>query len=134
MLAGQVGAMARQVDEAVEFARARVQFGQPIGKFQSVSNRIADMRLALETSQLLLYKVAWLIKEEQPVTLESALLKLQLSESFVETSLSAILTRGGAGYLAEHGVERDLRDAVGGLLYAGTNDVQRVLIARLLGL
>ena len=134
VLAGQVGAMARQVEEAVEFARSRVQFGQPVGKFQSVSNRIADMRLALETSQLLLYKVAWMIREEQPVTLESALLKLHLSESFVESSLSAILTRGGAGYLAENEVERDLRDAVGGLLYAGTNDVQRVLVARLLGL
>lgn len=134
VLAGQVGAMERQMEEAIAFAKARVQFGQPIGKFQSVSNRIADMRLALENSKLLLYKVAWMIGQDLPVTLESALLKLQLSEAFVETSMSAILTRGGAGYLTEHEVERDLRDAVGGLLYAGTNDIQRVLVARLLGL
>ncbi len=134
VLAGQVGAMERQMEEAIAFAKARVQFGQPISKFQSVSNRIADMRLALENSKLLLYKVAWMIGQDLPVTLESALLKLQLSEAFVETSMSAILTRGGAGYLTEHEVERDLRDAVGGLLYAGTNDIQRVLVARLLGL
>lgn len=134
VLAGQVGAMERQVEEAIAFAKQRVQFGRPIGKFQSVSNRIADMRLALENSKLMLYKVAWMIGEDMPVTLESALLKLQLSEAFVDTSLSAILTRGGAGYLTEHEVERDLRDAIGGLIYAGTNDIQRLLVARLLGL
>ncbi len=134
ILATQVGAMGRQVEEAVRFARTRRQFGQPVGKFQSVSNRIADMKLALDTSQLLLYKVAWMIQDDQDVTLESAMLKWLLSEAFVETSLSAIRTRGAAGYLSENEIERDLRDAVGGLLYAGTNDIQRNLVARMLGL
>ena len=134
VLANQVGAMERQLEQAIGFARTRRQFGQAIGKFQSVSNRIADMKLSLETARLLLYKVAWMIKEDQPVTLESALLKLHLSEAFVEPSLAAIRTHGGAGYLTENEVERDLRDAVGGLLYAGTNDIQRVLVARMLGL
>ncbi len=134
ILATQVGSMARQLEEAIEFARTRRQFGQPVGKFQSVSNRIVDMKLALTTSQLLLHKVAWMIQQEQRFTLESALLKLLLSESFVESSLAAIRTYGGAGYLTEQEAERDLRDAVGGLLYAGTNDIQRVLVARVLGL
>ncbi len=134
ILATQVGAMARQLEDAVEFAKTRRQFGQPVGKFQSVSNRIADMKLSLETARLLMYKVAWMLDQGEPVTMEAALLKLHLSEVFVQSSLDAIRTRGGAGYLTENEVERDLRDAVGGLLYAGTNDIQRVLVARMLGL
>jgi alkylation response protein AidB-like acyl-CoA dehydrogenase len=66
--------------------------------------------------------------------MEAALLKLHLSECFAESSLDAIRTYGGSGYLTETGVERDLRDAVGGLLYAGTSDIQRNIVARLLGL
>ncbi|MDJ0954058.1 MAG: acyl-CoA dehydrogenase family protein [Acidimicrobiia bacterium] len=134
ILATQVGAMERQLEQAVAYAKSRKQFGQPVGKFQSVSNRIADMRLALETARLLLYKVAWMIREEEPMTMEAALLKLHLSETFVQSSLDAVRTFGGAGYLTEIEIERDLRDSVGGLLYAGTNDIQRLVVARMLGL
>jgi len=134
ILATQVGAMDHQIEEAVEFARSRQQFGRPVGKFQSVANRIASMKLSLETARLLLYKVAWLLEAGESIALESALLKLHLSEAFVTSSLDAIRTRGGAGYLTDTEVERDLRDAVGGLLYAGTNDIQRIVVARMLGL
>jgi alkylation response protein AidB-like acyl-CoA dehydrogenase len=134
ILASQLGAMERQLEETVRFARARRQFGQPIGKFQSVSNRAAEMKLRLETARLLLYKVAWLKKQDKPAMLEAALLKLHLSESFVASALDAIRIHGGSGYLTEWEVERDLRDAIGGTLYAGTSDIQRNLIARLLGL
>lgn len=134
ILANQVGAMERQLENAIEYAGTRRQFGKPIGKFQSVSNRIADMRLNLETARLLLYKVAWMLDQGDSVTIESALLKLHLSEAFIDTSLDAIRTLGGAGYMADNTVERDLRDAVGGVLYAGTSDIQRVVIARMLGL
>jgi alkylation response protein AidB-like acyl-CoA dehydrogenase len=101
---------------------------------QDLSNRVADMRLRLETSRLLLYKVAWLKSMDKPAMLESALLKLHLSESFVQSGLDAIRIHGGSGYMTETEVERDLRDAVGGTLYAGTSDIQRVIIARALGL
>lgn len=134
ILASQLGAMERQLEEAVARARSREQFGQPIGKFQSVSNRIADMRLRLETAKLLLYKVAWLKEMGRPAMLEAALLKLHLSESFVSSSLDAIRIHGGEGYLSESGVERDLRDAVGGVIYAGTSDIQRNIIAAMMGL
>ena len=126
--------MERQLETAIAFARERRQFGQPIGKFQSVSNRIAEMRLRLETSRLLLYKVAWLVSTNKPAMLEAALLKLHLGEAFVASGLDAIRIHGGSGYLTESEVERDLRDAVGGTLYAGTSDIQRNIIARLLGL
>jgi alkylation response protein AidB-like acyl-CoA dehydrogenase len=134
ILASQLGAMERQLETAIRYARTRRQFGQSIGRFQSVSNRVAEMKLRLETSRLLLYKVAWLKKQNQPAMLEAALLKLQLSESFVESGLDAIRIHGGSGYLTEWEVERDLRDAIGGTLYAGTSDIQRNLVARLLGL
>ena len=92
------------------------------------------MRLRLETARLLLYKVVWLVEAGRPAMLEAALLKLHLSEAFVESGLDAVRIHGGVGYLSETGVERDLRDAVGGVLYAGTSDIQRAIVARLLGL
>lgn len=134
ILASQLGAMDRQLRQSVEYARTRRQFDKPIGKFQSVSNRVADMKLRLETARLLLYKVAWLKQQGRPAMLEAALLKLHLSECFVESSLDAVRIHGGNGYLSEFHVERDLRDAVGGVLYAGTTDIQRMMVARLLGL
>jgi len=134
ILASQLGAMERQLHRSIEYARSRKQFGQAIGKFQSVSNRVADMKVRLETARLLLYKVAWLVERGQPAMMEAAMLKLYLSEAFVESGMDAIRIHGGVGYLSETGVERDLRDAVGGVLYAGTSDIQRNIISRLLGL
>jgi alkylation response protein AidB-like acyl-CoA dehydrogenase len=134
ILASQLGAMERQLETAIDYAKNRQQFGQPIGKFQSVANRIADMKLRIETARLLLYKTAWLLKNGQPAMMEAALLKLYLSEGFIASSLDAIRTHGGNGYMTDFGVERDLRDAVGGVLYAGTSDIQRNIVAKLLGL
>lgn len=134
VFASQLGAMERQLEKAIEFVKGRKQFGRPIGEFQSVSNRIANMKLRLETSRLLLYKVAWLKSENKSAMLEAALLKLQISENFVDSSLDAIRTHGGHGYLSENEIDRDLRDAIGGVIYAGTSDIQRNIIANLLGL
>ena len=134
ILASQLGAMERQLDGAIKFARERKQFGKTIGSFQAVSHRIADMKLRLETSRLLLYKTAWLKQRGDSARLEAALLKLQLSEAFVASSLDAVRTYGGGAYLGNGGVERDLRDAVGGVLYAGTSDIQKNIIAKVLGL
>ncbi|MEL6262530.1 MAG: acyl-CoA dehydrogenase family protein [Cyanobacteria bacterium J06631_12] len=133
-LASELGAMERQLERTIAYAQSREQYGQPIGKFQSVSNRIADMKLRLETARLLLYKVAWLKERGQPAMMEAALLKLHLSECYVASGLDAVRIHGGNGYLTEHGVEREFRDAVGGVIYAGTSDIQRNIIARSLGL
>jgi hypothetical protein len=134
ILASHVGAMERQLENSIQYARDRVQFGQPIGKFQSVANRIVDMKVRLETARLLLYKVAWLKKMGKSATMEAALAKLYLSESYVQSGLDAIRTHGSYGYMTEFEVERELRDAIGGTLYSGTSDIQRNIIARLLGL
>ena len=134
IFAGHLGAMQRQLEETISFAKDRKRFGQSIGTFQSVSNRIVEMRLRIETTRLLLYKTAWMMETDQRANIETALLKLHMTESFLASSLDAIRTRGGEGYMTADEVERDLRDAVGGVIYAGTSDLQRNIVARLLGL
>ncbi len=133
ILASQVGTMRRQLDVCTKYAKNRQQFGKPIGKFQSVSNRIADMQMRLETSRLMLYKVAWLKSQGKPAMMDAAILKLYLSECFARSSEDALRIHGGHGYLTQNDIERDLRDAFGGVLYAGTSDIQRNIIAGLLG-
>jgi len=134
ILASQLGAMERQLETAIDFVKNRRQFGKKISEFQSVSNRIANMKLRLESSRLLLYKVAWMKSQGKSAMLEAALLKLQLSEDFVASSMDAIRVHGGNGYLSQNEIDRDLRDAIGGVIYAGTSDIQRNIVARLLGI
>ncbi len=132
ILASNLGTMERQLEESIQYARERSQYGQPIGKFQAVSHRIADMKVRLETARLLLYKVAWLKKMGKPAVMEAAMAKLYLSECFVASGMDAIRIHGGYGYMTEFEVERNLRDAIGGTLYSGTSDIQRNIIASLL--
>lgn len=129
-----LGSMERQLDETIEYARTREQFGKPIGQFQSVSNRVANMRLRLDTAKLLVYRAAWLKSQGDPAQIESAMAKLYFAEAFLDSSLDAVRVSGGRGYITEAEVERDLRDSVGGVLYGGTSDIQRQIMARLLGL
>jgi alkylation response protein AidB-like acyl-CoA dehydrogenase len=134
ILASTVGALDRQLDECVLYARERHQFGKPIGSFQLVAARIADMKVRLETARLLLYRAAWTHSSGGNNALEGALAKLYISEAAVQSGLDAIQIHGGYGFMKEFGIERDLRDAVGARLYSGTSEIQRLLIARHLGL
>lgn len=134
IFASHVGAMARQLENVIAYARERRQFGQPIANFQSVSNRIVDMKVRLETARLHLYRAAWLKQLGKPAALQAAMTKLHISEAYIKSSLDSIKIFGGKGYLTETGIERHLRDATGGVLYTGTSDIQRLVIARLLGL
>jgi len=134
ILASNLGVMERQLERSIDYARERVQYNQPIGKYQSVANRIVDMKIRLETARLILYKVGWLKKTGKPAMMEAAIAKLYLSECFVQSGMDAIRTLGGYGYMTEFEVERDLRDAIGGTIYSGTSDIQRNIISRLLGL
>lgn len=134
ILASAVGTMQRQLEQCVAYARQRHQFGQPIGKFQAVSHRLVGMKLRLETARLLLYRVAWLKGQGRPTMVESAMAKLYLSESFVQSGLDAVQIHGGYGYTTEYQLERELRDAIGSRLYSGTSDIQKNIIAGGLGL
>jgi len=134
MLSCKLGTMEKQLEETIQFAKERKQFNQKIGDFQAVSHRIAEMKTRLEISKLLQYKMAWMKQQNMSGILEGSILKLFLSESYVTNSLDAIRTHGGSGYLTENGIERGLRDAVGGVIYAGTSDIQKNIIASSLGL
>jgi alkylation response protein AidB-like acyl-CoA dehydrogenase len=134
ILASALGAMQRQLEACTGYARARRQFGQPIGKFQAVAGKVADMYLRLEAARLLVYQAAWLTGQAQPALAEAAAAKLFTSEAWIASSLDAIQLHGAYGYMKEAGIERDLRDAVAGTIYSGTSEIQRVVLARLLGL
>jgi alkylation response protein AidB-like acyl-CoA dehydrogenase len=134
ILASALGVMQRQMEACTAYARERKQFGQAIGKFQAVAGKIADMYLRLEAARLLVYQAAWLGQQGKPALAEAAAAKLFTSEAWVATSLDAIQVHGAYGYMKESGVERDLRDAVASTIYSGTSEIQRVILARMLGL
>jgi alkylation response protein AidB-like acyl-CoA dehydrogenase len=134
ILASCLGVMRRQLKECIEHARSRKQFGQSIGKFQSVANRLVDMRVRLDTCRPLVYRIGALKDAQQDATTEAAVAKLYVSECFVKSCLDAVQIFGGYGYMSEQQVERDLRDAVGSTLYSGTTEIQRNIIAKGLGL
>jgi alkylation response protein AidB-like acyl-CoA dehydrogenase len=134
ILANCLGVMRRQLEECVKHARSRKQFGKPIGKFQSVANRLVDMKVRLDTSRPLVYRIGALKDAKKDATLEAAVAKLHVSESYLKSSLDAVQVFGGYGYMTEQQVERDVRDAVGSTLYSGTTEIQRNLIARCMGL
>jgi alkylation response protein AidB-like acyl-CoA dehydrogenase len=134
LFASVVGAMRRQLDTCAEYARSREQFGQSIGKFQAVSAKLADMYVRLEAARSLIYRVAWLKGQGRSAPAEAAAAKLFTSEAWVRSSQDAIQIHGAWGYLKDAGIERDLRDAVAGTIYSGTSEIQRVVLARMLGL
>ncbi len=134
ILASCIGVMSRQLDECVAHARTRRQFGQPIGKFQSVANRLVDMKVRLDTCRPLVRRIGALKDAGRDATIEAAVAKLYVSESYVKSSLDAVQIFGGYGYMTEQQIERDLRDAVGSTIYSGTSEIQRNIIAKGLGL
>jgi alkylation response protein AidB-like acyl-CoA dehydrogenase len=134
ILAHAVGTMERQLEETVAYAQQRVQFGESIGRFQAVSHKIVDMKVRLEAGRLLLYRLGWMKAQGRPTPIDTAMVKLFLSESWVQSSLDALQIHGAFGYMVESEVERQLRDALASRIYSGTSEIQRNLIARNLGL
>jgi alkylation response protein AidB-like acyl-CoA dehydrogenase len=134
IFAGHVGAMQRLLEDCISYARSRRQFGQPIAKFEAVANKIADMKVALEASRLLLYYAGWLHGQGKNTVMESAIAKLFVSENHVRSALNALQLFGAYGYMKEYPIEREVRDALSGTLYSGTSEMQRKIIARYLRL
>jgi alkylation response protein AidB-like acyl-CoA dehydrogenase len=134
ILASTVGAMEHELEVCLKHAKERTQFGKPIGNFQLVAAKLADMKVRLETCKLLLYRAAWAFGQGEPNGLEGAIAKLSISEAAVMSALDAIQIHGGYGYMREYHVERHLRDNVAARLYSGTSEIQRLIVARHLGL
>ncbi|HSL09013.1 MAG TPA: acyl-CoA dehydrogenase family protein [Pseudonocardiaceae bacterium] len=129
-----VGEMQHRLDRCLDYARTRTQFGKPIGSYQSVANKMVDMKIRLETARKWLYDTAERLTGGANVTVDIAIAKLLTSESNVASSLAAVQIFGGHGYMAEYGLEKDVRNAVAGTIYSGTTEIQYNRIASMLGL
>ena len=132
--ASHVGTMQWLLEQAVDYARTRRQYGQPIGKFQAVSHRIADMKVRLEAARLLVYRSAFRLERSRDAALDASIAKLFVSESLVQSALDTVQILGGYGFMTDYDVERVLRDSIGSTLYSGTSEIQRNIISRWLGL
>lgn len=128
-----IGEMKRRLGECVRYARSRKQFGQHIGAFQAVSNKIADMKIRYELGRNWLYQVAERVGANKDVTSEIAISKVFISESSISTAIDALHVHGGRGYIAENGFGSAVCDSLAGAVYSGTNDIQRGRIAAMLG-
>lgn len=128
------GEMRHRLAQCVEYARGRTQFGQHIGAYQSVSNKLVEMRIDVETACKWLYDTAEKLLAKQNVSVDIAISKLVTSEANVRSALHAVQIFGGYGYMTETGLEKEVRNAVAGTIYSGTTEIQQQRIATLMGL
>ncbi len=117
-------------DAAVSYSKEREQFGKPIGQFQGVGFRLADMRMKLDAARLLTRRAAWMKDQGMRHTVESSIAKAFATEAAFDITAGAIRTHGGMGFSKELPVERYHRDIQATLIYEGTNDIQRLVISR----
>jgi alkylation response protein AidB-like acyl-CoA dehydrogenase len=125
-----LGIIERCVEESVQYARTREQFGRPIGQFQGLAFKLARMELALENARNLVFKLAWAQRTGKLDPRLASLAKLYCAEEAVRVSLDAIQIHGGAGYMAELPIEKLMRDAKMFEIGGGTNEIQLETIAR----
>ena len=129
-----VGVIQRCVDDSVVYANERTTFGRPIGANQAVAFRIADMQVSLDAARHLVYHAAWLVDRGQPFKREAAVAKLFATEAAISATRSATQVFGGYGFIDETPVSRHYRDAKILEIGEGTSEVQRMVIARDLGI
>ncbi len=120
------------LDAAIDYAKTREQFKRPIGSFQAIQTKIADMAVAVEASRALIYRAAWLKDQGRPYAYEAAQGKLFASEACNCVVSSAVQTFGGYGYCEDYPVARLYRDAKITELYEGTSEIHRLVLARAL--
>jgi acyl-CoA dehydrogenase len=130
-----IGALAtgiarRALEESLAYAAERKAFGQPIGEFQAVQFMLADMAKDIEAGRLLTHQSAWMLDEGRPASKQSAMAKCFATDSAMRATVDAVQIFGGNGYTKEYPVEKLMRDAKLMQIYEGTNQIQRIVIAR----
>jgi alkylation response protein AidB-like acyl-CoA dehydrogenase len=125
-----IGILAACLDESVKFAKERVAFGKPIGAFEGVSFKVAQMAMDLDAARMLTYRAAALADAGQPFALAASKAKLFASTAARKHAAEAVQIHGGYGYTSEFPVERHYRDAKITEIYEGTSEIQQVIIAR----
>lgn len=121
------------LDEALKYAKGREQFGQPVFNFQAIAFKLADMATRIEAARLLVYQAAYLKENGLPCGKEASMAKMFATDTAMWVSTEAVQVLGGYGYSREYPVERLMRDAKVTQIYEGTNQIQRLVIAKALG-
>ncbi|HHK5613455.1 TPA: acyl-CoA dehydrogenase AcdA [Bacillus paranthracis] len=127
-----VGIAQGALDASVEYARERHQFGKPIATQQGIGFKLADMATDVEAARLLTYQAAWLESEGLPYGKESAMSKVFAGDAAMKVTTEAVQVFGGYGYTKDYPVERYMRDAKITQIYEGTQEIQRLVISRML--
>jgi acyl-CoA dehydrogenase len=128
--AGAVGVAQAAYEYSVEYAKERVQFGQPIAVNQGVNFMVADMATEIEAARLLVWQAAWLVDQGKRATLQSSFAKRFAADMVMKVTTDAVQIYGGYGYIKEYPVEKLMRDAKLFQIYEGTSQIQRLVIAR----
>ena len=128
--AGSVGVARRALEEAAGYATERKAFGKPIADFQAIQFKLANMKIGLETARWQTYYAAWLVDKDMRHTEASAIAKCYASDIAFEAANEAVHVHGGYGYVDEYPVAKLMRDVKLNQIYEGTNEIQRVVIAR----
>ena len=132
--AGCVGLAQAAYQEALQYAKTRRQGGLPVGDYQAVMHRLADMTIKVHTARLLVYHTGWMIDNEWPATANAAMAKTYSADICKEVCLEGMQIMGGAGYIQESSMQRYLREAVLNTIVGGTNEIQRNTIGMALEL
>ena len=127
-----VGVAQAAFEVASNYARERQQFGHPIGFFQGVQFLLADMAMKIEAARLLVYQAAYKLDEGQSTSMHAAMAKCFATDAAMEVTTNAVQVLGGAGYVRDYPVERYMRDVKVAQIFEGTNQIQRIVIARTL--
>jgi alkylation response protein AidB-like acyl-CoA dehydrogenase len=130
-IAAQAIGIGRAVlEEALEYAKTREQFGKPITSFQAIQWKLADMATELDAAELLTLRAAWLEDHHKPYEKEAAMAKMYASDAAMRASIEGVQILGGYGYCKDYPMERHMRDAKICQIYEGTNEIMRLVIAR----
>jgi alkylation response protein AidB-like acyl-CoA dehydrogenase len=134
--AQSLGFARRALDDTLEYVKERKQFGRPIGSFQALSQRLADMATEVECSRLLTYDVAQKVHANPGALFprEASMAKLKVTETAKKVALEGMQMMGGYGYATEYDMERHVRTTIVSTIYGGTSEIQRDIIAKTLGL
>jgi alkylation response protein AidB-like acyl-CoA dehydrogenase len=133
LLAPFVGSTTYLVKKCADYAKGRVQFGKPIGHFQAIKRKLADMRIFGEAARALVYRIAWCKDQGRPLNhLEAAVAKLFIGDWSLPVTNDAVTLHGGYGYTHEFDVERIFRDTRLAPIGGGTSEVQKMIISRLM--
>lgn len=125
-----IGIARAALEESVAYSKDRKQFDEPIATYQAVQWKLADMKSQIDAAHLLSMRAAWLKENGKPFSREASMAKVFASEAAVRVCNDAVQIHGGYGYIREFGAERHLRDARVTMIYEGTSEIQRVVIAR----